>query len=109
MLITVLVINLLISLFCLYSAWQIWQLRRTLANVADALMLYERNTHAALYGAPPAILLGQKGTRALRQQYQRLTVQLQKVQQILALVSFGQGVWQATRRSRRSRSTRRPR
>ena len=109
MLITVLVINLLISLFCLYSAWQIWQLRRTLANVADALTLYERDTHAVLYGAPPAILQGQKGTHALRQQYQRLTMQLQKVQQVLALVSFGQGVWRSTRRSRRFRSTRRPR
>lgn len=107
MLITVLVINLLISLFCLYSAWQIWHLRRTLANVADALTIYERDTHAVLYGAPPGILQGQKGTHALRQQHQRLIMQLQKVRQVLALVSFGQGVWRSTRRSRRFRPARR--
>ncbi|HEY9749028.1 MAG TPA: hypothetical protein V6C63_10135 [Allocoleopsis sp.] len=102
---TVVVINLLISIFCLYAAWQIWQLRRTLAQVANALTDYERNTHNVLYGAPPGILQGQKGVRQLRQQYQNLALQLQKVQQILGLVSLGQGVWRKQmRRSQRPRT-----
>jgi hypothetical protein len=104
---TVIIINLLISVICLYAAWQIWQLRRTLSQVANALTDYERNTHSVLYGAPVGILQGQKGVRQLRQQYQKLGLQLQKVQQILGLVSLGQGVWlKQVRRSQRSRTGR---
>lgn len=103
--VTIVVINLLISCFCFYAAWQIWQLRRTLAQVANALTDYERNTHNVLYGAPVGILYGQKGTHQLRQQYQRLELQLQKVQQVLGLITLGQGVWRTqVKRSQRFRT-----
>ncbi|MBD2097255.1 hypothetical protein H6F90_19325 [Trichocoleus sp. FACHB-591] len=104
MVITVVVINLLVSCFCFYAAWQIWKLRRTLAQVANALTASERSTHSVLYGAPTGILQGQRGVNQLRQQYQKLELQLQKVQQVLGLISLGQGVWrQQVRRSQRPR------
>lgn len=103
--ITVVVINLLISCFCFYAAWQIWKLRRTLAQVANALTDYERSTHSVLYGAPTGISQGQRGVYQLRQQYQTLELQLQKVRQVLGLISLGQGVWRKQiRRSQRSRT-----
>ncbi|MBW4491106.1 MAG: hypothetical protein KME12_25390 [Trichocoleus desertorum ATA4-8-CV12] len=105
MVMTVVIINLLISGFCLCAAWQIWKLRRTLAQVANALTNYERSTHKVLYGAPVGILQGQKGANLLRQQYQTLELQLQKVQQVLGLISLGQGVWRTqVRRSQRPRT-----
>lgn len=94
MLILVIALNVLIALGCLFVAWQLWQIRRTLSQVADALLIYERNTHDVLYGAPEAILQGQTGTHQLRQQYQTLAPQLQKFQQLLSLLGLGLSLWQ---------------
>ena len=88
MLISVILINLGISLLCLFVAWKIWKLRKTLSKVADTLINAERQTHQVLYGAPNAIIKGQYGTRRLRTQYGRLNAQLVKVQQLLAVVTL---------------------
>jgi len=93
MLMMVVVINLLLALFCFYLAWKVWQFRRAIANAADALVIAEKNTHKVLHGAPSAILKGQIGTSQLRQRYQQLEPQYQKVRQALALLSIGQTVW----------------
>ncbi len=98
MLQAVVVTNFFLSLVCLFVAWKIWQLRRTLAQVADTLLSVERNTHNILYGAPKAISQGQVGTAQLRKHYQQLEPQLQRARQSLALLSLGLGLWQ--RRSR---------
>ena len=80
-------------------------LRRTLSDVADALIVAEENTHNVLYGAPEAIATAQEGTYQLRQSYQRLLVQIAKLQQVLALLTAGQSAWRwARRRSRPSKS-----
>lgn len=105
----VIAINLLIALLCLYVAWRIWKLRLILARVADTLLAAERSTHAVLYGAPKAITKGQKGVYQLRQRYQQLEPQLQKAQQALALLSFGQTLWQRSQRGQlRPLSKRKP-
>lgn len=93
MLTTVITINLLIALLCLYAAWRVWQLRRVLARVADTLNYAERCTHATLQDAPGAIIRGRSGTHQLRRQYQQLEQQLQAVRQVLALLSLGQVIW----------------
>ncbi|MBD3880833.1 hypothetical protein IFO70_03595 [Phormidium tenue FACHB-886] len=93
-------INLLIAVFCLYAAWQVWKLQKILARAADALTVAERSTYAVLAGAPAAIASGQAGTNNLRQQYRRLELQLLKAQKILALTGLSRFVWQwYTRRS----------
>lgn len=97
----VVAINILIALINFYIAWRVWQIRRVLAGAANAILAADRNTYGVLHGAPGAIAQGQKGTKAAREQYRRLEVQLQQLQQILALIGLGQRLWQ-----RRSRLTR---
>jgi hypothetical protein len=84
----VVVINVLISLLCLYVAWFLWNLRRALSVAADVVTLFDRDTHNALYGAPNAISQGQLGIRATRGSYQNLEIQLQRVQQVIAFLGL---------------------
>jgi hypothetical protein len=105
MLAIVLVINAGMALLCILVAWQVWQLRRVLGQVADSLISAEQSTHDVLYGAPEAIALGETGVRSLRAQLRQLEPQLQRLQQVLGLLSLGQTAWR--RRSRRTPSTRR--
>jgi hypothetical protein len=83
-------LNLAIALFCFYVAWRLWRLSKTLGAVADALVLWERNTHRTLNPAvvPPAILQGQAGTAQLRLRYGQLQRQLQLLDQGMAVVGL---------------------
>ncbi len=102
MLTVVLVLNALLTLICLLSAWQVWKLRRTLRKVADTLSRVERSTHNLLHGAPEAILKGQMGTAQLRERYAKLAPQLQQAQLALRLVSWGGSALKPTKRRPRS-------
>lgn len=93
MVLVVVIFNLLIALVCLYAAWQMWRLRRFLAQVADTLTAAERRTHAVLHGAPNAIVTGQMGIYQLRRSYQQLQPQIQQLQQITGLLSLGRRFW----------------
>lgn len=105
----VLILNGLLVLLCLYATWQVCRWRSILANVADALTAAERSTHRVLHSAPQAIATGQLATTQLQQQYRLLTLQLQQVQQILALLGLGQLAWrQYSRQHTLSRSRRSP-
>lgn len=106
----VVVINFAISLGCLFVAWQIWKLRRSLAQISQNLSAFERNTHNVLYGAPEAILKGQSGTQSLRQRYRQLEPQIQVLRQVWAVLNFGQTLWaRRSRLPRWSRATRKQR
>ena len=89
----VVVLNVLISLLCLYVAWYVWNLRRALQLTAEVLTLFERDTHNVLYGAPDAISQGQLGVRGMRGSYQQLEMQLQQVQQVLAFLGLVKSLW----------------
>lgn len=86
----VLIFNLLMALLCGYVAWRVWQLRNALAKIADALTVAEQTTHEILWDAPQGIAQQQIRTYQLRQDYTRLILQLQKTQQVLALLGLGQ-------------------
>jgi hypothetical protein len=88
----VLIFNLLLALLCGYIAWQVLRLRSALAKVADALTVAEQTTHEILWNAPQGITQQQIRTYQLRQDYTRLMLQLQKTQQVLALLGLGQFV-----------------
>lgn len=83
-------LNLVIALFCFYVAWRLWRLSKTLGAVADALVNWDRNANYILDPAvvPPAILLGQMGTASLRQRYSRLQLQVQRLEQLMAVVGL---------------------
>ncbi len=98
MLTFVFICNLLIALVNLYIAWRIWQLRRMLAKVAETLTSVERRIHSVLYPAPEVIVKGKKGTYSLRERYRKLELQLQKVEQILLILSLGSKIWQGEKK-----------
>ena len=99
MLTVVVALNVLISLLCFYVAWQLWNVRRALAVAADAVANAERDTYNVLHGAPNAIGQGQVGIQGLRVSYQQLEIQLQRVQQVLALLSLVQSLVPVVTRS----------
>lgn len=110
MVVLVVILNCLISLFGFYVAWQIWNLRRVLADVAQVVSLSERDTQAVLEGAPEAILQGQIGVSEVRSRYGQLEPQVQRLQQVLAILTLllkvGQQLsprWQRLKLRRRRR------
>ena len=99
MVVVVVVINVVISLLCLYVAWYLWNLRRALAIATAVVTIFERDTHNALEGAPQAIIQGQLGVRGSRGSYQQLEMQLQRVQQVLGFLGFVQSLLPIVARS----------
>jgi hypothetical protein len=90
----VLVANGIIGLVCLLIAWKLWKLKCYLAHAADKLTTAERNVHRVLYPAPEFILRGQSGTSHLRRNLADLEPQIQRIQQLMSLLSMGQLLWQ---------------
>jgi hypothetical protein len=95
---------LLIGIACLFVAWQVWKLRKTLVGVINTLDSVERSVYNILHPAPGYIYKGQSGSRTLRQKYENLQPQFERLQQVLALLSLGQTLWR-----RRSLLASRPR
>lgn len=90
----VVIINTLIALFNFYVAWRIWQLRGQIARAADTINRAEKSTYNVLHKAPNPIYQGQKGVLGLRDRYHLLTVQMQRLKQILPLLSLVTKFWQ---------------
>jgi hypothetical protein len=83
----VICINCAIAILCLGVAWFLIKLKARLVNVTRTLEAVERQTHAILYPAPPAILTGQQVVKRSRIGYQNLEPQWQKVAQMLSLLN----------------------
>lgn len=98
MLTVVIVFNVLLSLLCFYAAWQLWNWRRALAIAADAVNFADRVTYEVLHGAPPGITQGQVGVRGMRGSYHQLEIQLQRIQQALAILGLVQTLLRTTTR-----------
>lgn len=98
-------LNVVLALLGFYVAWRLWCLQRTLSNVADTVLEWERNTHRTLDPAvtPGNIYQGQQGVAQLRQRYARLLEQLHQLQRLLSVVLIGWRVVRSKRWRRRSR------
>jgi hypothetical protein len=94
MVVTIIVINVLIASILLYVARRIWLLRQKLRRINNTLIAVNRSTGAALAGTPNAIYKGQMGIYQLKQSNEPLQVQIQRVRQVLSLLSVGQQAWQ---------------
>jgi hypothetical protein len=79
----VVTINLILSLGLIWSAWQIWQLRVGLAGATDSIDSWARASQRGLSVSPPAILVVQKGSGSLKEQYWAFLPQIQRIQMIL--------------------------
>ncbi|MDJ0687989.1 MAG: hypothetical protein QNJ41_05735 [Xenococcaceae cyanobacterium MO_188.B32] len=84
----VVVTNLFITLVNIYLAVKIMQLTRQLKRTTNTLIKCEKRIHSVLSLAPQFILPGQKNIDNLRQGYQLLQLQLQKIRQLLWLLSL---------------------
>ncbi|NMF84234.1 hypothetical protein [Nodosilinea sp. P-1105] len=108
-------LNLVIALGCFYGAWRLWQLRRSLGAIANALTTWEHHTDHSLNPdtLPPTILRGQRGTAQVRYHYQRLRQQIQQLRQVMVVISLlpvvGRRVRRLARRPSQRRSTSRER
>ncbi len=94
MVVTIVIINVLIALLLLYIARRVWLLRQKLQRLNNKLIAINRSTGAALAGTPNAIYTGQRGIYQLKQRNEPLQIQMQRVRQILSLLSVGQQAWQ---------------
>ncbi|WP_081431315.1 hypothetical protein [Moorena bouillonii] len=90
--IVVIVINIVLSLLCLYAACQVWRLGQWLSSIANRLERVEPRIYKKLYSAPKAIVLGQVGIHGLREEYQQLQVQLHTLKQIFLLLGMLQKI-----------------
>ena len=84
----VILVNLFITLFNIYLAIKIWQLRRTLMRITKTLSNCERKINFVLSSAPQAIFQKQKNLNYILQNYQLLQLQLQKISQLLWLLNL---------------------
>ncbi len=107
MLIGVIVLNLLLALYGFYLTRQLWNLRRTFSQAADALMVAERNTHNLLSGAPQGIERRELSVRQFHQNYRQLEPKLQQAQKALALIGIGRSLLFNPRLSLRKSATKR--
>ncbi|WP_009633621.1 hypothetical protein [Synechocystis sp. PCC 7509] len=94
MVVTIVIINVLIALILLYIARRVWLLRQKLQRLNNKLIAINRSTGAALAGTPNAIYKGQMGIYQLKQRNEPLQIQIQRVRQVLSLLSIGQQAWQ---------------
>lgn len=88
MVVGVIIINLVISMICLYLAAKLWQISKKVDKAAKAILRADRGTYNVLHKAPRAIAKGETGTRKLRQKYQKLQKQVQTMRQMLLVVNF---------------------
>ncbi len=98
--IVIVVANLAIAAFNFYLAWRVWRLRRALAAATRGLLSAEASTHSVLYPAPGYIIIGQRGTRQLRDRYAQLDVQLARLRRLVAILLLLPKLWRRTRRRR---------
>ncbi len=93
MVVTIVIINVSIALILLYVARRVWLLRQKLQRINNTLIAINRSAGAALTGTPNAIYQGQMGIYQLKQRNEPLQIQIQRVRQVLSLLSVGQQAW----------------
>ncbi|MBD2138385.1 hypothetical protein H6F32_12460 [Anabaena sp. FACHB-1237] len=87
-------LNILLSLGLFYLAKKIWNIKQTLAKIADRFNNYEQATYIVLQTAPNYIYLSQEKIKNLHENQQKLTKQIQQLRQIFNLIVLGRKIWQ---------------
>jgi len=89
----VVLINVTIAVGCFYVAGRIWALRHRLLRLEQRALLLERRLERVLRQTTQVFERQQIRTYNLKHQYLSLQIQLEQIRKILALVSFGLGIW----------------
>jgi hypothetical protein len=93
MIITVITLNLIITIFNLYLVVKLWQLRKLLALITKALINCENYLYYVLLITPQILQKEQNNIYHWRQSYQLWQLQLQKIKQIVTLLNWLYRVW----------------
>lgn len=98
MLVFVIICNLLLTLFNIYLIVCLWRLRRTLVRVTKTLNFVERRIHNIFYPAPEFVMKGQQGSTNLRYSYQKLLIQVERLQKFVTVINLGLRLWRRQKR-----------
>ena len=93
MIIVVIVLNSLITVFNLYLAIKLWQFCKLLGLITTTISSCENYLHAVLLITPQLLQKNQNNIYLFRQQYSLLTLQLQKIKQIIVLLNWCYRAW----------------
>jgi hypothetical protein len=93
MIVFVIVVNLCITVVNFYLAVKIWQLRRWLICATKTSIDCERSIQDLLYFGQTILARKQKNINDLRQGYQLLQSQWQKIKQIVFLLNLLVRLW----------------
>ncbi|AFZ37614.1 hypothetical protein Sta7437_4137 [Stanieria cyanosphaera PCC 7437] len=93
MLIFTIIVNLIITLFNLYLAIKIWQLRQKLSLIAHELNNCEIFIHSILVTTPNVLIQNKNNLAQVRQKYQLLQLQLKQTQQIIIVLNWLYQAW----------------
>ncbi|VEP13924.1 conserved hypothetical protein [Hyella patelloides LEGE 07179] len=97
MIIIVIILNLIITIFNLYLAIKIWQLRKLFRLITSALINCENYLYYVLLIAPQILQQRQTNIYHFRQRYQLWQLQLQKIRQIIVLLNWLYRIWRRYR------------
>ena len=93
MIIFVITLNFVITLFNLYLAVKIWQLRKLFILITSALNNSENYLRYVFLLAPQILHQKQTNIYHFRQRYQLWQLQLQKIKQIIVLLNWLYRIW----------------
>ena len=93
MIIIVITLNLIITIFNLYLAIKLWQLRKLLALITSAFITCENYLYYVLLVTPQVLQKEQTNIYHFRQHYQLWQLQLQKIKQIIILLNWLYRLW----------------
>jgi len=82
--------NFLLGIAFFIIARRIWQFRRRVAVISDRILAAERSIHRVLEPAPRTLHKAQVTTSYLRDRYQQLGIQYERVQKIISILSLMQ-------------------
>ncbi|MEB3281451.1 MAG: hypothetical protein VKK42_21265 [Lyngbya sp.] len=103
MVVTVICINVLISIVCLYVARRVWQLRRGLARIDRIFTRLEHRANMLLYRTRNFVERGNSASSQLKQKYHSLQQKVEKLEKIIAILRLTQFIlWRQRYRTRRS-------
>jgi ABC-type glucose/galactose transport system permease subunit len=93
MIVIVIILNLIITIFNLYLAIKLWQLRKLLTLITSALIKCENYLYYVFLVTPPILQKEQTNIYHFRQRYQLWQLQLKKIKQIIVLLNWFYRLW----------------
>ena len=82
-------IQLILSAGLLWAAWQVWILRQALISTVHTVDDWTQACQDALNGSTPSLEVAREGVGSVREQYQTVQIQLERISKLLSMVGRG--------------------